>query len=138
YIAANIYTPGDGGNLVLVNPESGQTEQITHSSVLYINGEPSWSQDSQKLYFFSDREGISNIYVYDRNSHEIHKLTSSYRGLEFPFVTETNLYYTSYYSKGTDIRRVGLTSLKPEFVEQSEPVKVEKTTVLLNRDAYNE
>ncbi len=129
FLVANMYKPGDGGNLILIEKSTGESKFITRDSVIFTNSDPSWTADSKKIYYSSDRDGIANLYSYDLDSMKDQKLTDSYSGLEFPFIKNDYLYFISYFAKGADIKRVKLSSLYNLPSRQTEPEKVKDTTI---------
>lgn len=112
YIAFNVYKVGSGGNIGVIDFEKDRKQQITKDSVIYANTSPAWSEDSNYIYFTSDNTNISNLYRYNFKTSKIDQLSNSYRGLDFPFIKNDYLYYSSYYAKGTDIRRINQKDLK--------------------------
>lgn len=112
YLAFNVYKVGSGGNIAMIDFKKDRKQQVTKDSVIYANTSPAWSEDSNHLYFVSDNTNISNIYRYNFKINKIEQLSNSYRGLDFPFIKNDYLYYTSYYAKGTDIRRIKKSELK--------------------------
>jgi len=138
YIACIVYTAGFGGNLGLININSNEIKLLTNSSTLTTNSNPVWNGTSNKIYFSSDLDGISNIYVADFEKKEIKKLTNSYRGLEFPFVSNEELYFSSYYAKGTDIRKVSLDDNFFSIEPMEEKIISEKNNIeIKNHQATN-
>lgn len=51
------------------------------------------SNDTQKLYFTSDANGVDNIYCYDLSSAAINLVTKNGFGVKSPFATAKRLYY---------------------------------------------
>ena len=122
FIAAISYYPGDGGSLVIIDPQSGDVKKITDYSFLYFNYHPVWSPDSQSIYFTSDKDGFLNLYQYSFPSGETSKLTNTYTGVEAPYVTKDgkNIYYTQFYAKGTEIRKWKFPKSQDETIKLSE------------------
>lgn len=112
YIAFNVYKAGNGGNIAVIDFKKDRKQLITKDPVIYANTSPVWSEDSNNIYFVSDNTNISNLYKYSLKNSEITQISNSYRGLDFPFIKKDYLYYTSYYAKGTDIRKVKTSDLK--------------------------
>jgi dipeptidyl aminopeptidase/acylaminoacyl peptidase len=135
-LVANIYKPGDGGNLILIEKNTGKSTFITNDSVIYSNSDPSWTADSKKIYYSSDRNGIDNLYCYDLDTQLSQKLTDSYGGLEFPFIKDNYLYFVSFFAKGTDIKRVPVSSLYNVPSPQTEPVEV-KEKLITAKETFN-
>jgi hypothetical protein len=114
YIVASFYKAGNGTNLMLIDYYNLSKKQITFNDDKHSSFSPSWHENSKFIYYSSDIDEISNIYKYDIENNKNFKLTNSYSCLEFPFYKENKLYFTSYYSKGTDIRVEEINNLKEE------------------------
>ncbi len=136
YIVANMYKPGDGGNLALIDINNGETKLLTKDSVLYTNSDPSWTDDSKKIYFSSDKDNISNLYSFDLTNNKTEKLSNSYAGLEFPFFRDNLLYFTSYFAKGTDIKRIDINNLQKFPTKQVEPELIKDIPVIAENKNY--
>ncbi|MFW6124188.1 MAG: BamA/TamA family outer membrane protein [Acidobacteriota bacterium] len=66
--------------LALIDPLTGVISKVIgFKGAKNIN--PQWSADSKKLYFLSDQNGISNIYMIDLESSEISEITNVYTGV---------------------------------------------------------
>ncbi len=66
--------------LALMNPDTGEIQKVPgFSRAKNIN--PQWSPDSRSLYFLSDRNGITNVYRVDLESHRIFQVTNLYTGV---------------------------------------------------------
>ena len=46
------------------------------------NVSPQWSPDSKSVAFVSDRNGVSNVFLYDLTEHDIYQLTDLYTGAQ--------------------------------------------------------
>lgn len=46
------------------------------------NASPQWAPDGRSLAFVSDRNGVSNIYLYDLGENEVYQLTDFYTGAQ--------------------------------------------------------
>ncbi len=46
------------------------------------NVSPQWSPDGQEIAFVSDRDGVSNIFLYDRNDRQVYQLTDLFTGAQ--------------------------------------------------------
>lgn len=136
-IAVSIYKPGNGGNLALLDSSNGQIKYFTDDNVIYTNSDPSWSKDGKKIYYSSDRSEISNIYSYDVENNVTDRLSDSYAGIEFPSIRNNYLYYTSYYAKGTDIKRTKLDKLyNYGSVNTTTKIDTERTLISNNKTDY--
>ncbi|RYX99427.1 hypothetical protein EON78_03620, partial [bacterium] len=133
-MALSVYKPGNGGNLALMNIENSELKYITDDNVMFANTDPSWSPDSKKIYYSSDRNDISNLYSYDLENNLTERLSNSYSGIEFPYVRNNYIYFTSYFAKGTDIKRARLNKLEKFQISKTEPkVDTEKPIVDLGK-----
>ncbi|MGB8952258.1 MAG: BamA/TamA family outer membrane protein [Candidatus Aminicenantales bacterium] len=66
-------------SLALLDPVSGEVQQIQgFKGAKNIN--PQWSADSKSIYFLSDRNGITDIYRFDRESEKTYQITNFYTG----------------------------------------------------------
>jgi len=46
------------------------------------NVSPQWAPDGRSIAFVSDRNGVSNIFLYDMEEHEVYQLTDFYTGAQ--------------------------------------------------------
>lgn len=136
-IAMSIYKPGNGGNLALLDLSSGQVRYFTDDNVIYTNSDPSWTKDGKKIYYSSDRSEISNLYLYDLEENTTKRLSDSYAGIEFPHIVNDHIYYTSYYAKGTDIKRTKVDKLNNfDTVKTESILDTEKILTPNNKVTY--
>jgi Tol biopolymer transport system component len=56
-----------------MEPDGSNQQNVTHNAA--INTMPSWSPDSQRLVFSSNRDGPPNIYVMNRDGSDLINLT---------------------------------------------------------------
>jgi Tol biopolymer transport system component len=118
-IAMSVYKSGNGGNLAIFDISNNQMKYFTHDNVIYTNSDPSWSKDSKKIYYSSDRSDISNLYSYNLENDITERLSDSYAGIEFPYVRNEYIYYSSYFAKGTDIKRTNIANLNTYQVSET-------------------
>lgn len=123
-ITGRVGKVGDGGNIFVFDLKSNNLSVLTDTSVIYSNCDPSWSEDSKQIYFSSDYDDISNLYSINLDDLKIYKLSNSFRGFEFPFYKDNYLYFTSFFAKGTDIRRIDVNKVSKEFVQNITPYKL--------------
>ncbi len=71
------------GNLriALLHLDTGTEEVLPHMEH-GKNISPQWAPDGQSLAFVSDRNGVSNIFLYDLDAREVYRLTNFYTGAE--------------------------------------------------------
>ncbi len=134
-IAASVYKSGNGGNIGIIDLEKNQLKYITDDNVNFTNSDPSWSKDGKKLFYTSDRNEISNIYSYDLNTNLTEQLSNSYAGLEFPYIRNNYIYYTSYYAKGTDIKRTKIDKLE-KFQTANIETKIDTEKPIIDTDKF--
>ncbi len=101
--------------LVSIDVESGE-ETVWHSSSEENFGHPYATE--AHLFFSSDRTGIDNIYVIDKQSKELFKVTSSRLGAFNPVVSADGiLYYNEMTKDGWDVVK---TSIEPaNWIEEA-------------------
>ena len=102
-IAVSVWQPGKSRDIWLLDTSGKRIEEVTHDRA--IDNAPAWSRDGKYLYFSSDRSGVFNIYVYERETKKIYQLTNVLGGAFTPSATRdnTSLVFTAYSSKGFDI-----------------------------------
>ncbi|MFN8575299.1 MAG: BamA/TamA family outer membrane protein [Candidatus Sericytochromatia bacterium] len=138
YIATSIYKSGNGGNLALLDVNDNSVKYFTNDDVIYTNSDPTWSKDSKKIYYSSDRSDISNLYSYNLESNLTERLSDSYAGLDFPYVRNDYIYYSSYFAKGTDIKRTKLDKLKTYQTNETKlKIFAEKPFIENNKVKYH-
>ncbi|MFN4152427.1 MAG: TolB family protein, partial [Candidatus Sericytochromatia bacterium] len=127
-IAGRIGKTGDGGNIFILDLKSNDLNILTDTSVIYSNCDPSWSEDSKNIYFSSDHDDISNLYSINLEENKLYKLSNSFRGFEFPFYKDNYLYFTSFFAKGTDIRRFDVNKVKRESISDIKSYKLSEAS----------
>jgi Tol biopolymer transport system component len=65
-----LYDLGNGGIRVLDKMERGK------------NVSPQWSPDGRSIAFVSDRNGVSNVFLYDLQEHQVYQLTDFFTGAQ--------------------------------------------------------
>ncbi len=66
--------------LALIDPYSGEITRVIGFKKAQ-NTNPQWSDDSDKIYFLSDQNGINNIYMIDIKSQKLSQITNVYTGV---------------------------------------------------------
>jgi len=66
--------------LALFHLDKGTIEMLSHMDV-GKNINPVWAPDGHSLAFVSDRNGISNLFLYDFETKDIYQLTNVYSGV---------------------------------------------------------
>lgn len=74
HIAVSTWFVGGHRDIVIIDANTGVLEQrISNDAAL--DGNPAWSPDGRHLLFESDRDGIFNIYAYDRQEQVTRRVT---------------------------------------------------------------
>jgi dipeptidyl aminopeptidase/acylaminoacyl peptidase len=75
-----------GCDIWITNTRTQETRNLTQGKA--NSWAPSWSPDGSYLAFFSDRDGVANLWVWERSSEKLRKLSelpvTGYRGLSTP------------------------------------------------------
>jgi len=113
-------------NLFLLELDSKKITHLTYGEGNNLS--PTWSPDSKKICFVSNRNGINNLYVKDLDSLWIYPITNVLSGCFTPSWSkkEDKIAFSYFYQGGWDIFL--LKELKP-FIPPSEPLP--KTPYLL-------
>jgi hypothetical protein len=103
YVAYSVWTQGGYRDIRIVDVASGQFRQLFHDRA--IDQQPTFSRDGKRLYFASDRSGVSNIYVYELATSRLAQVTNVVNGAYYPELSadEKTLIYTGYTSRGWDL-----------------------------------
>ncbi|HXG45942.1 MAG TPA: DPP IV N-terminal domain-containing protein [Gemmatimonadales bacterium] len=67
--------------LALYDLASGRIEVLPHMEA-GKNVSPQWSPDGQEIAFVSDRNGVSNIFLFDLRDQQVYQLTDLYTGAQ--------------------------------------------------------
>lgn len=115
WIAAEVMLPGEGGNLLLIDPKTGRQRQLSESSSMYADKQPIWAPDSQSLYFSSTRTGYTDLFRYQLSSGTTAQLSQVYTGVESPALSSDGqkLVFMRHHAEGTSLERVKLEQLRP-------------------------
>jgi hypothetical protein len=102
-IAISAWRRGGYRDILLVDAQSGAVRELTHDRASDTG--PTWSPDSAKVFFSSDRTGIANIYAFDLSSGLIQQVTNVLGGAYQPSVSRDGrrLVYVDYQSTGFGI-----------------------------------
>ncbi len=75
-----------GCDIWITNTRTQETRNLTQGKA--NNWAPSWSPDNSYLAFFSDRDGLANLWVWERRSDKLRKVSdlpvTGYKGLSTP------------------------------------------------------
>ena len=67
--------------IALYHLQDGSIEVLPHME-RGKNVSPQWSPDGREIAFVSDRTGVSDIYLYDLDDHQIYQITDLYTGVQ--------------------------------------------------------
>ena len=67
--------------LDLFKPDTGTIEVLPHMEQ-GKNVSPQWAPDGRSIAFVSDRNGVSNIFLYDFDAKDVYQLTDFYTGAQ--------------------------------------------------------
>jgi Tol biopolymer transport system component len=115
-LVAEVYLPGEGQSLMLLDPQGQQAPKLlTESSSLYADKQAIWSPDSQFVYFVSTRNGFTNLYRHQLNTGKSEALSDVYTGLEIPSLSADgkNLWYIRHHAQGTTLEQVSAAKIVP-------------------------
>jgi len=103
HIAYSVWRRGGYRDVRIVDTRDGSMEDITSDRA--IDGGPTFSPDGKRLYFHSDRTGITNIYAFDLLSRRLHQVTNVVGGAFQPEPSPDghSLAYIGYTHDGYDL-----------------------------------
>ncbi len=104
-------------DLRLMDVATGAARDLTHDRA--VDGGPSFSPDGTRVFYHSDRSGISNVYSVELSSGEVRQITNVLTGAYQPSVSPDGktLAYVGYTKDGFDVFAMPLDparSLEPE------------------------
>jgi hypothetical protein len=102
-VTYSAWTAGGYRDVRVVDVASGQFRELFHDRAM--DQQPVFSPDGRRVYFASDRDGVSNIYVFDLASNQLKQVTNVLNGAYYPELSadEKTLVYTGYTSRGWDL-----------------------------------
>ena len=102
-VVYSAWTTGGFRDIRLVDVSTGRFRELFHDRA--IDQQPVFSHDGKRIYFASDRSGVSNIYVYELETAQLSQVTNVTNGAYFPELSadERRLVYTGYTSGGWDL-----------------------------------
>jgi WD40-like Beta Propeller Repeat/Omp85 superfamily domain len=102
-VAYSAWKNGGLRDIRVVDVDSGRFRELGHDRGIDL--QPTFSRDGQRVYFASDRSGVSNIYVYELASGRLRQVTNVLTGAYHPELSadERTLIYTGYTSRGWDL-----------------------------------
>ena len=78
--------PQIGCDIWITNTRTGETRNLTQGKG--NSWAPAWSPDNNNLAFFSDRDGVANLWLWERSSGKLRKVSDltviGYKGLSVP------------------------------------------------------
>jgi len=102
-VVYSAWTSGGFRDIRLVDVATGQFRELMHDRAM--DQQPLFSRDGKRVYFASDRSGVSNIYAYDLATRHLSQVTNVINGAYYPELSqdERTLIYTGYSSRGWDL-----------------------------------
>jgi hypothetical protein len=102
-VVYSAWTRGGFRDIRLVDVATGKFRELMHDRAM--DQQPLFSRDGQRIYFASDRSGVSNIYAYELASQRLSQVTNVINGAYYPELSEDErtLIYTGYRSSGWDL-----------------------------------
>jgi hypothetical protein len=102
-IAFSAWRTGGYRDVLLLDVETGVTEDVTHDRALDTG--PVFSPDGKRLYFSSDRTGVANVYAYELKDKTLRQVTNVINGAYQPDVSADgkHLVYVGYTHEGYDL-----------------------------------
>ncbi len=130
------------------------TRRITrHTTDSSHEQSPAFSPDGSRIAFISDRSGVSNIYIFDRNTQEIYPITNLLTGVsQISWSRDgSRLVYSTFFKGGFDLYLINNPlEIKPDivvkptlFVQNMEKRKIKKvpgedgTSLAMNQSMEN-
>ena len=111
WIAASRWTPGAFYDLVLLDPEGEVVHRVTRDRA--TDQAATWTPDSRRLLWSSDRSGIPNLYSADVDPVSgapgpLRQVTNMVGGSAYPDVDPAGawIYFSSYHAHGWDVERI--------------------------------
>lgn len=102
-VVYSAWTAGGFRDIRVVDVATGQFRELFHDRAM--DQQPVFSHDGQRVYFASDRSGVSNIYAFELASAQLRQVTNVVNGAYYPELSadERTLLYTGYTSRGWDL-----------------------------------
>ncbi|WP_394824133.1 hypothetical protein [Pendulispora albinea] len=103
HVAYSVWTEGGYRDIRYVDTADGSYVEIAHDRAQ--EGGPSFSPDGRWLFFHSDRSGVSNVYAWNVQTHELKQVTNVVNGAYQPAVSPDGrtLAYLGYTHTGFDL-----------------------------------
>lgn len=107
-LAAARLAPGGWLDVVVVDPESGDVQELTHDRAKDV--EPAWTPDGRCVVFRSDRDGVSNLYALRLEDRALLRVTNVLGGAFAPDVAPAGdrLVFAGYGANGYDLEAMPL------------------------------
>ncbi|MGC4068270.1 MAG: hypothetical protein QM784_27195 [Polyangiaceae bacterium] len=104
-VAYGTWTRGGYRDIRIVELTTGKVTELLHDRA--VDQQPSFSPDDRRVYFSSDRSGISNIYAYDLETGVLRQITNVRIGAFMPEVSPDGktLAYVGYGTRGFESLR---------------------------------
>lgn len=70
YTKSGVYAEAVGCDVWITNTVTGETQNLTEGKG--TSWSPVWSPDGKYLAFYSDRDGVANLWLWDRSTNRLH------------------------------------------------------------------
>ena len=88
-------------DIYTINLASQKIHRVTQTE--YIERDPTWAPQGNRLAFISDQNGIFNVFVHNFDSNQTYPITNVLTGIFQPFWSKNALVFTSFSQGGYDI-----------------------------------
>lgn len=102
-VVYSAWTYGGLRDVRIVDVATGKFRELSRDRAIDL--QPIFSPDGKRVYFASDRSGVSNIYAYELATQQLFQVTNVVTGAYYPELSadEKTLVYTGYTSRGWDL-----------------------------------
>ncbi len=116
-LVASVWRTGGYRDIVLVDRTTGAVRELTHDRAQDTG--PTFSPDGSRVYFSSDRSGVSNIYAFELATGSTSQITNVIAGAYQPVISPDGktLVYVGYESHGYGLHELPLGGLTPRVAE---------------------
>ncbi len=110
-LVASSFMPGNGGKIVLIDPEDKTLVPLTGGSPRFADTGPVWTPDGKAIVFSSTRpKGMQNLFELSLGHRRLVRLTDIYTGASAPAIAAGGkaVLWANYRDTGTEIRQAPL------------------------------
>lgn len=109
-----VFLPGQGQHLMLLDLATGKAEQLTDPAPREADRQPLWAPDGQSIYFISTRSEFAELYRLRLESRQLERLSQIYSGLDTPSLMpeQDALIYVRHHAFGTSLDKIALDKLQ--------------------------